>query len=553
MLISLSIKNYVLIDHLVIDFASGLTTITGETGSGKSIMLGALGLVLGERADVRALRNPERKCVIEGTFDITNLELAELFEAMDVDLEPQTLLRREINKNGKSRAFINDTPVTLSHLRELAMRLIDIHSQHQTLQVSSAEFQLNVIDSFAGSTAKFRQYQKVFAEHKNCLQKLKELEEANRQARQDLDYFQFQASELQSAALETIELSALEEELQTLENAGEIVSALGYSAEVLTGEPAGTIATLTEVRNTLNKISGFNSRFKNLADRIQSCLLELKDAAAELENGNLAGETDPQREQELRDKLNAIYHLQNKHGVRTVEELRELQNQFENKIQSSENLEEEIVQVTEQLGKLRNELFKTGEELAALRQEAAKPLTAEIQNILTGLNMAEAKLKIEFLPLEEPTAAGLYKVQLLFQANKGSASELLQKVASGGELSRVMLGIKAVLVKSGNLPTIIFDEIDTGVSGDTAQKMGAILEQMGRRMQVICITHLPQIAARGNSHLKVVKTSDEKTTHTSILPLSAEEKTEEIARMLSGARTTDAALANARELLSGKM
>lgn len=549
MLRHLSITNYALIDELSIDLPTGLTIITGETGAGKSILLGALGLLLGQRADTQALHDKTKKCVVEGTFNVAGYELRSLFETNDLDYADETVIRREINSEGKSRAFVNDTPVNLSVLKELGLRLVDVHSQHETLTLNDSAFQLEVVDAFAGNKELLVNYKTQFRNYRKLVAELEELVGREAQAKKDLDYFKFQFEELEAAQLKAGEQATMESELETLENAESIKSGLSKSAHALDGGEQNLLLSLAEIKATLGQLAKYNPQIEQLAGRVNSSYIELKDIVRELENLESEIVHDAGRIELLQEKLDAIYRLQQKHAVKTIEELITIREELSDKIAAIDSLDTQIEKTQKAVAAAEKQVLATGEKLRKKRSEAAPKIEKAIGELLTQLGMPNAELKAELTPAAQPRESGLDNITFLFTANKGSAPKPLDKVASGGELSRLMLSLKALITKLTALPTIIFDEIDTGISGDIAAKAGSIMAQMAGTMQVITITHLPQVASKGTSHLFVYKKDESKRTVTRIKALNKEERVQEIAKMLSAGKPGDAAVKNAQELL----
>ncbi len=549
MLKTLSIRNYALIDALEIDLAKGLTIITGETGAGKSILLGALGLLLGDRADSSSLFDKEQKCVVEGTFQVKEYGLKDFFEENDLDYANETVIRREITPEGKSRAFINDTPVNISLLKMIANNLVDVHSQHETLTLNESSFQLEAVDAVAGSGELLAEYKTTFKSFRKISEQLRDLNEKEAKAKKDLDYFNFQFEELNAAQLKKDQQPELEAELQTLENAEAIKSGLSKSAFTLDGAEESMLAALTEIKNTLSQLAKFNPQVATLSERINSAHIELKDIASELESLNDEIVHDPKRIDGIQESLDVIYRLQQKHSVKTIEELIVLRDELEKKISDIGSLEVQIKTMEAEQAKLNSKVLDLAGKLSRKRATAAPKLAKEVKETLQQLGMPNAELHVQIDKLETPTTSGIDKIAFLFSANKGSAPQQLNKVASGGELSRLMLSLKSLLAKHTSLPTIIFDEIDSGISGDVAAKTGLILEQMAGTMQVLTITHLPQVASKGKSHLFVYKEEGGKRTVTRIKPLSKDERVQEIAKMLSAGKVGEAAIKNAKELL----
>ncbi len=551
MLKHLSVQNYALIDKLEVEFTDGLTIITGETGAGKSILLGALGLIAGSRADTQALQDKTKKCVVEAVFDIKDHSLKDFFESHELDHENTTSIRREINSEGKSRAFINDTPVTLNQLKELAEYLIDIHSQHQTLTLNGSAFQLSVVDSFADHEILLQEYSEGFKKFKKLEKQLNNLIEKESQAKKDLDYFQFQFNELDEANLQTDQQLAMEQELEILNNSEEIKSNLSKAAGGLSGGEHNLLSSLNEIKVILASMAKFKPEINELSIRLSSSYIELKDITAELESLEHDILYNPKRIEELNLKLDAVYRLLLKHQVKTIEELILIKNDLSDKLLDFSSLEAEIEKVNTELKALQKSLQVLAKKISGNRKKTIPKIEKEIASLLSSLSMPNAQLKVENEESEILTANGLDKVSFLFSANKGSDFKELNKVASGGELSRLMLSIKSLIAQLTALPTIIFDEIDTGVSGDVADKVGSIMHQMAKGMQVITITHLPQIASKGQSHLFVYKEDKQNKTFSNIRKLAAEERIQEIAKMLSAGTPTAAAINNAKELLNG--
>ncbi len=551
MLKNILIRNYALIDELEIDLAKGLTIITGETGAGKSILLGALGLLMGDRADVTALYDPSKKCLVEGTFNLKDYDLKDFFLVHDLEYDVEIIIRREVNPEGKSRAFINDSPVTISVLKLISSRLIDVHAQHETLHLNEAAFQLHALDAVAETSELVAAYNLKFKLFKKNSEQLQSLKEQELKDKKELDYFNFQFNELDTAQLIPGQQSVLEAELETIENAEFIKGGLSNAYFVLAGADKSLIDALTEVKNTLAQLAKFNPSIATLNDRVQSSHIELKDIASELEalEGNIVH--DPKKADIVQEKLDVIYRLQQKHNVKTIDELIILKTDLEQKITAIGSLEEQIKKLAMELEAVQKHLADLAGKLTKRRAAAAPQFSKSVKETLTQLGMANAELNISMEQLKEYKETGLDKVTFLFSANKGSDAQPLSKVASGGELSRFMLSLKSLLAKHTALPTIIFDEIDAGISGDIAAKTGSILEKMAATMQVITITHLPQVACKGKTHLFVYKQEQGKRTVTRIKQLNKEERVEEIAKMLSAGKVGEAALRNAKELLKG--
>ena len=549
MLQSLKIQNYALIDHIQIEWAPGFITITGETGAGKSILIGALSLILGNRADTSVLKDEERKCVVEAAFDIQHYSLEPVFEEHDLDYEPETIIRREINNKGKSRAFINDTPVNIRVLKELGQYLVDIHSQHQNLVLKDNRFQLNVVDAYARNKDLLERYGRMYREYRDLEKQYQSLKERSERAGSDLDYYQFQFDQLEKVGLQENEQEELEEELETLSHAEEIKQNLSGAAYLLSEDEASIVVRLREAGDYIRKILDFYPKAKDISERLESAYIELQDLSNEIEVLNESVEHDPQRIEYIRQRLDEIYSLQHKHHVSTVGELLQIKDDLEKKLEQINSYDFRLEELEKEMGQKRDALSKKAAELTRRRQQAIPRIEERITSMLQDLGIAHATFKIQRSEVEDFDEYGVDHVQFLFSANKNMEPEDIARVASGGELSRLMLSLKSLIAETRALPTIIFDEIDSGTSGDIADKMGSIMKAMSDNMQVINITHLPQIASKGDYHYLVYKYDDQDTTHTYIKALEDQERIREIAKMLSGEELTDTALQNAREFL----
>jgi DNA repair protein RecN (Recombination protein N) len=552
MLKRLSVQNYILIDQLDITLGKGLTIITGETGAGKSIILGALGLMLGQRADANLLLNKEKKCIVEGTFDVSAYGLEDFFHSHELDFDKETTIRREINPEGKSRAFVNDTPVGLQVLKELAALLVDIHSQHETLLLSNSRFQLNVVDAYAANKKIRDTYKAAFSSYKSLQKELAELIEAEQKSKGDLDYLQFQFNELAALNLQSGEQIQLEQEQEKLEHAEEILSQLAKATTGLQGGEENIVAELIAVQHIVQSLKKYDAQFESLSNRIQAAIVELKDVYDELDSAAGDLQVDPARLEWINDRLSALYQLQKKHRLSTVDELLVLQKDLEQKMLKIGSLEEEIEKKQAALKEGLVALKKVADELSASRKKAIPGIEKEINKQLNELAMPHAVLRIAQQPVDDKDtflADGQERIQFLFSANKGMDFKELAKVASGGEMSRLMLSIKSLLARLSEMPTIIFDEIDTGISGETAARVGSILKSMAKEHQVLAITHLPQMASKGDAHFLVYKETKKSSTRSFLRELNEDERVNEIARMLSGEELTAAALENARDLL----
>ncbi|QHS55662.1 DNA repair protein RecN [Mucilaginibacter sp. 14171R-50] len=565
MLQKLTIHNYALIDNLEINFDKGLNILTGETGAGKSIILGALSLILGQRAESRYFFNQQKKCVIEGSFRIAEFQLNIFFEDNDLDYEGETVLRREISADGKSRAFVNDTPVNLTTLKQLGEKLIDIHSQHATYEINDPEFQLLVVDGVAGHHDLLSSYQTKYRAYKRSLKQLDELIAQNDKAKADLDYYQFQFDELEKAAIAADEQEGLERELAILTNAEEIKRNLLGAHYLMHEGETSAIIQLREAGQQLSTIEKYNSEVEELHERLKSTLIELKDIAGELENIEQRTFTNEARAEEVNTRLSMLYNLQKKHRVATNADLLQIQNDLSDKIQQAVFGDEAVEKLQKQIAANKQELEEIAKELSANRSKAIPVIQDKVLAGLTEMGMPNAVLEIEQNAAPHPPkggvstgnppsgglgANGIDTIRFMFSANKGHALADMSKVASGGELSRLMLSIKSIIAEYTALPTIIFDEIDTGVSGEVANKVGQVMERLAQNLQVITITHLPQIAGKGKSHYFVYKDDSSTVTKTCIKKLEDNERVLEIAKMLSGDNPGESALQNAKELLS---
>lgn len=550
MLASISIQNYALINQLSIDFNNGLSIITGETGAGKSILLGALGLVLGNRADLSSLKDTSKKCVVEAQLAIANYNLEAFFESVDLDYEAQTIIRREILPSGKSRAFVNDTPVKLSVLTELKAKLIDVHSQHQTLEMSDSNFQFHIIDVLAKNEQKLASYQRGLKQLNSYQKEFQELEAKQREANQQYDYNLHLYNELIEAKLKPDEQEELEEQFEKLNNVEDIQLNLSEAVNIVSAEEIGVQTLLNALENRLHKIAPFSKEYEELLSRITSVKIELDDIVAELEDANDSIDSNPKELEKLNDRLQLIYNLQKKHYVNSVPELLEIQESLSEKVDQVENAEEIIKQKQQQLNEVSTKLDEVAILISTSRKKIIPTLKKELEYLLSELGMPEARFSIDLSNSKSFLSNGKDNLNFLFSANKGGNFGELKKVASGGELSRIMLAIKKILSENTQLPTIIFDEIDTGVSGEISNKIAKIMQQMSQHMQVITITHLPQIAAKGNQHYKVFKEEIAGITTTNLKQLSEDERIVEIAEMLSGKKISDSAITHAKELLN---
>ena len=551
MLKRLAIKNYALIDNLDISFSKELNIMTGETGAGKSIILGALSLILGQRAESKYFFNQQKKCVIEGTFLVNGFQLNEFFAENDLDYDLETVLRREISSDGKTRAFINDTPVNLTTLKKLGEKLIDVHSQHATLEINDEDFQLLVIDTVAGNQNLLNNYREVFRSYKKSQARLKELINQSEKSKSDLDYFQFQFDELEKANLFIGEQAELEQELDSLTHAEDIKKSLVSSISVLSENEPSAIVQIKEAAVNLANAEKYNPEISILTERLNSCLIEIKDILSEIERIEQSSLINEERLQKVSDRLDLIYSLQKKHRVGSENELIAVRDQISNKLNSILFADEDIEKLKIEVDSLYKEVLTHSIQLDKTRTECIPKVEMQVMDTLTEIGMPNAVLKIVNDTLSESKfdQNGNNQIRFLFSANKGQSPLPMNKVASGGELSRLMLSIKSLIAVHTALPTIIFDEIDTGISGEIALKVGNIMERLSKNMQVIAITHLPQIASKGDTHFRVYKNEKDEITNTNITKLDEEERILELAKMLSGDHPGQSAFQNARELL----
>jgi len=550
LLTQLSINNYALINKLSIDFSSGLSIITGETGAGKSILLGALGLVLGNRADLSSLKDTSHKCIVEAKVAISNYSLEGFFNEVDLDYEPETIIRREILPSGKSRAFVNDTPVTLSVLNQLRTKLIDVHSQHQTMQLSDNSFQFSILDALAKNQTRIASYKRGFFQFNKLKRELGQLEATQLEANQQYDYNLHLYKELEEAKVKVDEQTILEERLDKLNNIEDIRNNLSEALELTINEEIGIQNLLNTLENRLTKISSFSKEYQEISARVTSIKIEIDDIVTELENANESVEFNPSEVEEINDRLQLLYNLQKKHAVNSNKELITVFEELSEKVAIVESAEEVINKKQEEIDVVSEKLNKVAGLITKARTSSIPKLTKELHVLLTDLGMENARFSIKIIPTNNYFSNGKDELELLFSANKGGNFGELKKVASGGELSRIMLSVKKVLSENTQLPTIIFDEIDTGVSGEVSNKIAAIMQKMSNNMQVIAITHLPQIAAKGSSHYKVYKKEINGVTTTNLKQLTTDERIVEIAEMLSGKDISDSALTHAKELLN---
>lgn len=549
MLKSLFISNYALIDEVHLNFHKGMTAITGETGSGKSILLGAFGLLLGERADSKSIRNENQKCIVEAVFDLKGYGLKSFFKAEDLDYEEQTTVRREIAPGGKSRAFINDTPVQLATLRSLGETLVDIHSQHENSLLGQREFQFGIVDAFAKNSDMIRDYNVAFDQYKKWKTELEHALENEASLRREIDFVQFQLGELEKANLDRIDQPSLEQELDTLNHAEQIKSTLDGIHKIMDTDGQGILQALKQVKSSLSKIESFNLSLAEFVKRTESCQIELQDLSREMEAFGDGVSTDDKRAEIIGEQLSQLYHLQKKHGLNSVDELIALREEFANKSKGFGNFDERIDELKKSLEASRSQLSTLAMNITTSRQKAAISAGQEVRKYFAELSLENAELVIDISPSKDFHMFGMDEINFLFRANKGRNLQPVKAVASGGEISRVMLAIKASISKHKQLPVLILDEIDQGVSGEVGKRIGSILKSMSSEMQLLTITHLPQIAGKADHHLKVFKTSDKKSTATYVKEITGEDRINELAEMLSGKDISRAAIENAKELM----
>ena len=550
MLRTLRVNNFAIIDQLEIDFKEGMTTITGETGAGKSILLGALKLVLGERADLKSLKNADEKCIIEAVFNIKNLDLKSFFEEYDLDYEDDSILRRELLPSGKSRAFINDTPVKVSILHELTELLIDIHSQFNTPKIFEADFQLSMLDIYGENKELLKDYKIDFNHYISIKKKIKEAQNSLENQSQDLEYKLHLWEELNKASLKIDELEELEAEIKSLSNVEEIISTLNESYQFLEHPEMGIVSQLNEASNKLNRITDFNPQYNSIYDRLNSSKIELQDISSEMSHLIESTEVNPERLLEITERYDLIHKLLRKHNVITVEELISTREQLESQTSGFDNLSDLIIHLNKELNSVSDKLDKQSVKIRKNRVASIEIIRENILNTLSQLGMENSQLIIQLNETTDFTVTGKDEVLFLFSANKGMEPRVFEKSVSGGERSRLMLAIKKLLATHQHLPTLILDEIDTGISGKVANETGKVMQSMADNMQLLVITHLPQVASKGNHQLKVYKEVVDETTQTNVKELSKNERLNEIAQMISGSDISEAALNQAKELMN---
>lgn len=551
MLQSIFIQNYALIDKLDISFEPGFSVITGETGAGKSIILGAIGLLLGQRADVKSIRKGATKCIVEAKFNISSYGLEEFFRLNDMEYDKdECIIRREVGINGKSRAFINDTPASLTQMKVLGEKLIDVHSQHQNLLINKEGFQLNVLDILAQDHKELAEYQSIYSNYRKACRELEECIRKAEETRKEEDYIRFQLQQLEDAELKEDEVSSLEQESETLTHAEDIKAGLYRAYQRTGGDEGGCVSLIKESIQALGSITKVFPSAEEWKERLESCYIEMKDIAQDLDSAQESVEFNPSRMDYVNSRLNLIYSLMQKHHVKTDTELIAVAEGYREQLNMISSSDERIAELERQKDELYKEVIAKANILTGLRKKSASMIESQMESLLVPLGMPNVRFAVEMSARKEPDSNGLDSVNFLFSANKNGTLQNVASIASGGEIARVMLSLKAMIAGAVKLPTIIFDEIDTGVSGSIAEKMALIMQDMGRQnRQVMSITHLPQIAARGNAHYKVYKEDTETGTNSHIRRLTDEERIDEIANMLSGSTLTEAARNNARSLL----
>lgn len=548
MIKALTIQNYALIHSLEMEPSKHLNIITGETGAGKSIMLGAIGLLLGNRSDSRALLNENKKCVVEGIFRVDNYRIKDLFEANEVDFDDECIIRREINGAGKSRAFVNDTPVKLPFLKELGSRLLDVHSQHESLRLNQKIYQLEVLDAYAGNKKQYDNFSQSYLKFSAAKRQHEKLVKMANESAEDSDYKQYLLTELENANLDSLDQASLEKELEVLENAEEIKLKLNQAALMMEGDEVGLLQMLTDLRTTLGSVSQYSPDLQNLYERIESQRLEIQDISNEVTHAMESAEHNPERIQEIKDQLDLLYRLQTKHQVQEVSQLIELRDELAEQLKMTSNLDSQIKAAEKELEESFETMMESGELLTESRKLSAQDLAAEIEKIIHQIGIENGRVEIE-INRSEPTPHGLDSVDIRFSANKGIAPEEISQVASGGEFSRLIFAIKYLTAGRKAMPTAIFDEIDTGVSGEVALQMASMMKDMAQNHQVIAISHLPQFAARGDAHYFVYKDHDADRSVSKIRLLESEERVSEIAKMIGGNSPSESAFSSAKELL----
>lgn len=549
MLTRLKIKNYALIEDIEIDLNRGLTSMTGETGAGKSIILGAISLLMGNRADLATIRQSEKKCIIEAEFNVERLNLKQLFNTMDFDYQKNTIIRREFSRDGKSRVFVNDTPAILANLKPIVQRMLDVHSQHENLELNNKTYQLQAVDLFAGNAELLKNYKSAYNDYKETIKELADLKENARKLRENADYLNFQLNEFNDADLHPGEQEELEKEQGMLNNSEDILKNLQEIERILEGQEGGPVEVLEYLSSLMSKAGQHVEELGDLQKRLESLRIELEDIRREVMTVSNHVGHDPERAQEVEDRLTMIYKLIQKHKVSSDAELVKKQEDLFNELQGIQQFDEQLEEVEKKYGKAENLCLKLAKELSERRTNAKKEFEKQVIEILRRLSMPECRFQVDLRTIDEFGPDGMNTIDFLFSANKGVTERSIGKIASGGELSRLMLSIKSVLARKSELPTIVFDEIDTGISGEVAEKMGKLILEMSKGTQVLVITHLPQIAALGDEHVRVYKDASGEQSRTRIRKIKGAERIEEVARLLSGETITDEAIGNAKVML----
>lgn len=550
MLTHLSVKNFSLIDQIEITLENGLTVITGETGAGKSILLGALSLILGERMNHSALKDRNKKCIVEGTFSIEAYDLKHIFESHDLDYEPTAILRREISPQGKSRSFVNDTPTTLEVMKKIGSSLIDVHSQHQSIQINQAQFQLEVMDTLAANKALLLAYQKDFQHYKSLKAQLEEKKQASIKLKKEEDFLKFQLEELQALNLKEDEIEQLEQEQKFYANSEMVIRSLSRAQQLLSSGETNMVDLTSSLQQTFNQLEGYLKAVDQLGERLNRVGIEINDISMEVEQVAEGHQYDPQRHQWLEERLNEAYRLQQKHQLSNADQLVELEDELNQKLNGINSLDQDVQKVEQELDRIRKIIEEKATELSNRRLKAIPKLEKELSRQLQHLGIPHAVFKVDHELKEQLSSTGKDELEFLFSANKGLAPQKIAKTASGGEISRLMLSLKWIIAKRKQMPTLIFDEIDAGVSGEIADQMGETLFQISQKSQLVAITHLPQLAAKGKTHLFVYKEDIQGSSQTKIKALDSDGRVMELAKMLSGKKMSQAAINNAKDLLS---
>ena len=550
MLKSLSIKNYLLIDDLSVSFNNGFTVITGETGAGKSILVGGISLILGKRADLSVNRDKSQKCIIEGVFDIGSYNLKSIFDEQELDYDTETILRREISSSGKSRAFINDSPVNLGQLSAIGSKIIDIHSQYQNLEIFEDDFQFNILDIISNNSNNVLEYESLLKSYKSKKSNLDFLMDERKNLIQSIDYNRFILDEIDSSNVLNENLEDLENIQSSLSNFEEISSELNFSSQLINNEDLGISSNLLKLKNSISKISENSEKYKSILDRIISLKIETDDIAFDIDSILNSLEQNPEKLNTVITKIDSINNLFRKHSISTIEDLVEFRDKLALKVESTENIDEKISFLEKECLLLKDRLKEVAQKIHKNRLLVIPDFISRVENVLTDLGMKNSRFKIDLIPSDKFYKKGMDEIQFLFKANKGYEFKKIKEAASGGEMSRIMLAIKSIMANYNQLPSIIFDEIDTGVSGEISKKMGIIMKNLGSKLQTFSITHLPQIAAMGESHFKIYKSDEEGITKTMMLKLNENDRIVEIAKMLEGNNASESAFIHAKQLLN---